>query len=549
MDFRTLAFDACRCYVLDAEASGEVDSNILRKVSGWIRSRDIGRLAACSDSFPLAYHQRENLRFVRQVSAFFKKNAAFEFDQAEESARSNFELGERLCRISNRRLDHYGISEERISPDIRQVVRSARSEIHKLLGPIEDMLGILPELFRVTSGATATSSRRNSLPHLKMRLRNIPCTSGAIPYLTALIRNFGYDKFSFKVVDSNRVVTVPKNWKTRRTIACEPMGNLPLQLAVDCYIKRLLRRWSIDLSDQSRNQELAREGSISDSVATIDLSMASDTLCSNCVVLLLPYDWYEFLMAIRSPKGNFEGKSFEYAKLSSMGNGATFVLETLIFAAVVRATRSAVSAVYGDDIVCDSDKADLVVKTLRFLGFKPNVSKSYTSGPFRESCGRDWYKGFDITPYYFRATNPKRLELNLLCNGLMSISRVNGHVVGLVRKLIEDENLNFVPYNEDPLSGIWLTPVAAKGQGLIRYNKRTHSSEVRLIRQYAPEKVGCDIRHLSHWYMRSLTRSDRTPAVVNMVNGHVVDTIKFKKLMLRESDSAIVVTRDRKSVV
>ncbi len=37
---------------------------------------------------------------------------------------------------------------------------------------------------------------------------------------------------------------------------------------------------------------------------------------------------------------------------------------------------------------------------LQLCGFTVNSSKSFTDGPFRESCGHDYYKGIDIRPVY-----------------------------------------------------------------------------------------------------------------------------------------------------
>ena len=86
-----------------------------------------------------------------------------------------------------------------------------------------------------------------------------------------------------------------------------------------------------------------------------------------------------------------------------MGNGFTFPLETLIFWAL---TASACEgdvdsvSVYGDDIICPRERADDVIDTLTMCGFKINLEKSFVEGPFRESCGCDYYKGIDIRPFY-----------------------------------------------------------------------------------------------------------------------------------------------------
>jgi len=43
-----------------------------------------------------------------------------------------------------------------------------------------------------------------------------------------------------------------------------------------------------------------------------------------------------------------------------------------------------------------------VISALLSIGFLVNVDKTYTSGPFRESCGKDYYEGFDVSSVYYR---------------------------------------------------------------------------------------------------------------------------------------------------
>jgi hypothetical protein len=92
-----------------------------------------------------------------------------------------------------------------------------------------------------------------------------------------------------------------------------------------------------------------------------------------------------------------------------MGNGYTFELESLIFWAIVQQVckpnvneRDMSVRVYGDDLVVPSEHYDSIVGRLAEAGFRPNSKKSFSSGPFRESCGKQYYNGVDITPYYVR---------------------------------------------------------------------------------------------------------------------------------------------------
>jgi hypothetical protein len=43
------------------------------------------------------------------------------------------------------------------------------------------------------------------------------------------------------------------------------------------------------------------------------------------------------------------------------------------------------------------------VGVLESAGFVVNLTKSYSAGPFRESCGGDYWNGYDITPFYARS--------------------------------------------------------------------------------------------------------------------------------------------------
>jgi hypothetical protein len=238
------------------------------------------------------------------------------------------------------------------------------------------------------------------------------CAIRAIPIWNthvAQLSGVGPDNL-VKVVPGNCVISVPKNYKTDRTIAKEPCMNIYVQKGIGHVIRNRLKRVGVDLNDQRHNQRAAREGSITGQLATIDLSMASDTVAFELVSFLLPNDWWFALEQSRSPVGVLpSGEILKYQKFSSMGNGYTFELETLIFWCICQCVcRTNIEEmdsrilVYGDDIVCPSDKADEVLRRLWQAGFKPNPNKTFVTGPYRESCGKHYFLGCDITPFYVR---------------------------------------------------------------------------------------------------------------------------------------------------
>lgn len=213
----------------------------------------------------------------------------------------------------------------------------------------------------------------------------------------------------FQVVPGNRIEFVPKKTDEARTIALEPSMNVMLQLGVDGHIRKNLLKLGIDMNDQQINQRLAKHGSIDNSLATLDLKGASDNIAIVIIEKLFPHEWANYILDLRSDVGILpDGSTVRYEKLSSMGNGYTFAVETLLFAACVYATNPDVqfgidSHVYGDDIICHSSDVPNLVKLLNLCGFLVNEDKSFVNDTFtRESCGADFYRGINIRPVFLK---------------------------------------------------------------------------------------------------------------------------------------------------
>jgi hypothetical protein len=93
-----------------------------------------------------------------------------------------------------------------------------------------------------------------------------------------------------------------------------------------------------------------------------------------------------------------------------MGNGTTFVIESLLFTALTYAASIATFgayqrdsiAVYGDDIICPESMAPLVRDYLEYCGFSLNSDKSFLEGPVKESCGTDWILGRMVRPVFLK---------------------------------------------------------------------------------------------------------------------------------------------------
>ena len=142
-----------------------------------------------------------------------------------------------------------------------------------------------------------------------------------------------------RFVNGNVMFTVPKNSEIDRCACKEPDLNMFLQKGFGNQIRYLLKKKAgVDLNNQLINRELARVGSVDGSLMTVDLSSASDSVTSALVGRLLPPDWFWYLDLVRSPVTMIDGEVHLNEMFSSMGNGFTFELESLLFYAITRAT-------------------------------------------------------------------------------------------------------------------------------------------------------------------------------------------------------------------
>lgn len=211
-------------------------------------------------------------------------------------------------------------------------------------------------------------------------------------------------------VIASRLSFVSKTARIDRAICVEPRWNVFIQLGIGALISKRLRRFGQDVKSQAPNQ-LAASKAYDNGFSTIDLSSASDTIATNLVVdLLADADpmWLDLLLLSRCAYVKYRGRVIRLEKISSMGNGYTFPLETLIFYALASAAVefSKLSGrevhVYGDDIVIPRGAFSLTVEVLQAMGFSVNTDKSYANGSFYESCGKDFYRGREVRPLFLK---------------------------------------------------------------------------------------------------------------------------------------------------
>jgi hypothetical protein len=233
-----------------------------------------------------------------------------------------------------------------------------------------------------------------------------------------------------------KVCSVPKTMKTSRIISVEPTA---MQFAQQLVSQRMYVAFrhagvsdQLNFEDQSVNQRAARRGSIDGTLATLDLSEASDRLSCKTVSIVFRHApvLRSHLFGCRSSRAVLPGGvELHLRKYASMGSALTFPVEAFCFYAICLAAVCEVRKifnrtgrprslrlfenirkdvlVFGDDIIVPTDCVDRVTDYLRAFGLKVNAKKSFSTGPFRESCGKDYVNGVLVTPVYLRSDPPR----------------------------------------------------------------------------------------------------------------------------------------------
>jgi hypothetical protein len=390
---------------------------------------------------PLDYSCPSKFRDDYLCSELLSKFDSFDLDiDRSKLAIEKFLAAEKHCEQTNSRLS------SRYEPGClspyspESFIWTARGKIARLLGPLN--WDECSQYFGFGPGASTSLRRNRSEAYFKFgvakphtteansvlaytAIRSVPrwynylsCLAGRDPDELSLEPIWKQIDSLLTIVPGNRITTVPKSAKIDRVIAIEPDLNMYIQKGIGGVIRSRLKRVGIDLNDQSRNQRLALEGSTSNKLCTIDLSAASDSISLELCRLLLPDDWFLAIKQSRSPVGTLpDGKLLTYHKVSSMGNGFTFELESLLFWALASSVVTLLTpadrrlAIYGDDIIMSSSISHTYLWLLKFVGFTANEDKTFIDGPFRESCGKHYFLGVDVTPFYIRKdiASPDRL--------------------------------------------------------------------------------------------------------------------------------------------
>ena len=229
-------------------------------------------------------------------------------------------------------------------------------------------------------------------------------------------------RYNRRLRRSGRLSCVPKNVAVSRTIDTQPTLNMFYQLGIgNVLCGRLKQAFGIHISadydgtsvQADVNRRLARLGSRSNCLITVDLESASDSISLSLFRDCVPTGAQSWFDLTRCTHTEVNGVELELGMLSTMGNGFTFPFQTMLFSCMVEAAYRVAGldfrhsgkdwSVYGDDIICHRDATRPLLRLLEICGFRTNPAKTFVEGPFRESCGADYIYGVNVRPVYIKS--------------------------------------------------------------------------------------------------------------------------------------------------
>lgn len=301
----------------------------------------------------------------------------------------------------------------------------------------------------------------------------------------SLQRLFPYDTFgilnmSEGLVDSlpveypifrdwhSKLVAVLKTQKGPRLIAAEPTCNQWIQQSISKWLRWKSRDTLIgnmvNFFDQTPSREAALDASRSGLRSTIDLKSASDRL--TCWVVQRIFRSNPGLLdMIRSCRTKYMLNSLDskhpslikLRKFATQGSALTFPLQSIVFSILAlgvgkylepRKSLRELSGqvrVFGDDIVIPNTWVPAFEILIESLWLKVNTVKTHSQGNFRESCGMDAFRGYDVTPAYVTSLQTNALDARLLQGAidtqnhfyLKGLWHVASHLSQTVRQVLQ----------------------------------------------------------------------------------------------------------------
>jgi hypothetical protein len=278
---------------------------------------------------------------------------------------------------------------------------------------------------------------------------------------------------------------------------------------------------SIDFERQDISGQMALDASLDGVNATLDLSDASDRLSCWTIQRIFRRN-ISVLNAVIACRTRYLYNDVdkkhptvtELRKFATMGSALTFPLQSITFVCMALAagwiadrhlafntfnaapTETQLSAlagrvrVYGDDIIVPVHWLEGLARIFELVGLKVNESKTFSGMNFRESCGVDGYKGYDVTPVkvkaFYRASEPaSAISVLDTCNLLFT--KGMWHTAEALRRTVRLGSIPVV-YAD---SGVW-GDVSFCGFRLdhlrTRWNDRLQHYEYQMVQPKAKTK-------------------------------------------------------------
>lgn len=366
-------------------------------------------------------------------------------------------------------------------------------------------------------GSVATREKPSEKWDFKRKYNSIhrvyPYYTYFTPSRKSLLRSIGSYK-SLEQLESGcaRVTLVQKDSRGPRLISMEPLEYQYIQQGIARSLvrhlenKSRLTRKSVNFTDQTINQRLALENSLTRDCSTLDMKEASDRVSLALVrkVFSRRPDVLRSLEATRTTHTELpDGRKIALAKFAPMGSALCFPVEALVFWSLAEAIRRRTRTkgrvyVYGDDIIVPKRITSPLLKILPLYGLEFNEDKCFTYGHFRESCGMDAYRGIRCTPCRMRKILPKsKKEVSSLVSGVEFSNHLweRGYWNSATYVRTVCESILHVDVVRSPrvyFGGLSYVSFTSKGAitegGQIRFNRGLQRHEIKCFLPRAVEK-------------------------------------------------------------
>nr|QDH90029.1 MAG: RNA-dependent RNA polymerase [Leviviridae sp.] len=325
------------------------------------------------------------------------------------------------------------------SPEERLVRRRENGRLEYLLDRVQQVADLIAEAIGPfdsldLSGSRESEGRGSGLKHgpgaVAERLENHEKSD--FPNWPHKLDNYFPFEFVGKTANSDverplnhevasRLIQVPKTAKAPRLIAAEPTAHQYCQQLVWSFLRErtsaLFKGYFVNFRRQDLSGEMVIRASLDRSLATVDLSSASDRLTCWTVERVFRRN-PTLLHALHAVRTRYTRDNISdvptflrLKKFASQGSATTFPVQSIVFLTLAlgvsikgRIDWSSIwklsnqVRVFGDDIILPSHGYAPLLAIMETLQLKVNTSKSYVTGFFRESCGSEAYLGDDVTP-------------------------------------------------------------------------------------------------------------------------------------------------------